>query len=538
MDWTIPRMSGQLLQVPLGVGDRLFIVGTNGSGKSALIQDFVSSRQDEKIRRLSAHRKTWLESGSIDLTPLDRKNFDQYFMKSEKQMQARWRDEYAQQNQSAVLFDLVAKENTRARSITRYIDDKNTEKAIGLASESVSLFDQINELLALGTLTVLLENPIDQEILARHRNDNASFSIAQMSNGERNAVIIAATVLTVEAGTTLLIDEPERHFHRSIIEPFLSALFERRRDCTFVVSTHEIGLPVGNPEARVIMVRSCEWNGDRPKAWDVEVLEANTDLPEELKRAILGARRRILFVEGKSSSLDLPLYNALFPGLSVVPIGSCVEVQRAVSGLRNSPNLHHIEAFGLIDQDDREKDQIDKLAEDGIFALNVCSVEALYYCSDVISAVAHRQAESFGRNADDMIQTANEETFKTLDKPDLAEQMAARRCERLVRNEMLSKLPDTERIKTNQTSNIFACVNSPYPAELDSFKKLVADKNLDGLIARYPLRESSVFSEIARALKCTSRNDYERLVVARVEADKALAQSLKKRIHPLSDKLS
>ena len=222
----------------------------------------------------------------------------------------------------------------------------------------------------------------------------------------------------------------------------------------------------------------------------------------------------------------------------MVPIGSCVEVQRAVSGLRNSPNLHHIEAFGLIDQDDREKDQIDKLAEDGIFALNVCSVEALYYCSDVISAVAHRQAESFGRNADDMIQTANEETFNTLDKPDLAEQMAARRCERLVRNEILSKLPDTERIKTNQTSNIFACVNSPYPAELDSFKKLVADKNLDGLIARYPLRESSVFSEIARALKCTSRNDYERLVVARVEADKALAQSLKKRIHPLSDKLS
>ena len=120
MDWTIPRMSGQLLQVPLEVGDRLFIVGTNGSGKSALIQDFVSSRRDEKIRRLSAHRKTWLESGSIDLTPLDRKNFDQYFMESEKQMQARWRDEYAQQNLSAVLFDLVAKENTRARSITRW----------------------------------------------------------------------------------------------------------------------------------------------------------------------------------------------------------------------------------------------------------------------------------------------------------------------------------------------------------------------------------------------------------------------------------
>ena len=538
MDWTIPRMSGQPLQIPLGVDDRLFIVGANGSGKSALIQDFISSRPNEKIRRISAHRKTWLKSGSIDLTPLARKEFEKVFMQRETQMHARWRDDNAQQIQSAVLFDLIAKENIRARSITRYIDDKNTDKAIGLATESVSPFDQINEFLALGTLTVLLENPNDQEILARHRNDNASFSIAQMSDGERNAAIIAATVLTVEAGTTLLIDEPERHLHRSIIEPFLSALFERRRDCAFVVSTHEIGLPVANPEARVIMVRSCEWNGDRPKAWDAEVLEANTDLPEELKRAILGYRRRILFVEGESSSLDLPLYNTLFPGLSVVPKGSRVEVQRAVSGLRNSRNLHHIEVFGLIDQDDQEKDQIDKLAENGIFALNVCSVEALYYCSDVISAVAHRQAESFGRSADDMIQTANKKAFNTLNKPGLAGQMAARRCERLVRNQILSKLPDTERIKTDQTSKISVCVNSPYPAELDSFKKLVADENLDGLISRYPLRESPVFSEIARALKCTSRNDYERLVVARVEADKALAQSLKKRIHPLSDKLS
>ena len=290
MDWNIPQISGQPLQVVLGFGDRIFVVGANGAGKSALIQQFVSSNPNRKVRRISAHRQTWFNSGSIDLTPQNRREFDQQFVQQEMNVEARWSDFNAQRKQSAVLFDLVSRENARSRSIARHVDDQDTQKAIQFASESVSPFDQLNELLALGTLSVSLENSNDEEILAQHRNNGTSFSIAQMSDGERNAAIIAATVLTVESETVLLIDEPERHLHRSIIEPFLSALFQRRQDCAFIISTHEIALPAANPEARVLMVRSCEWNGDTAKAWDVEILEANTNLPAELRRDILAAR--------------------------------------------------------------------------------------------------------------------------------------------------------------------------------------------------------------------------------------------------------
>ena len=210
---------------------------------------------------------------------------------------------------------MVAKENTRARSIIKHHATRNPAQAQAEFDKSPSPFDQLNELLALGTLAVTIKNSNDEEILAQHRDASVPFSIAQMSDGERNAAIIAATVLTVDPGTVLLIDEPERHLHRSIIEPFLSALFDRRRDCAFVVSTHEVALPVANPEARVLMVRSCQWSGDdKAKAWDVEVLEANADLPEDLKRAILGSRKRILFVEGEPQSLDLPLYQCAISG--------------------------------------------------------------------------------------------------------------------------------------------------------------------------------------------------------------------------------
>ena len=537
MDWTIPRIHAESLTIPLQSGDRLFMVGANGSGKSALIQNLVSSNPDEKIRRISAHRQTWLSSGSISMTPKSRRDFDINNKGWEMQYNARWLDYDAEGRLSAILFDLVSKDNARSRSIARLVDNKNVNQASIIASNSASPFDQLNELLALGTLAVSLENNKDEEIRARHRNSGATFSMAQLSDGERNAVIIAATVLTVEEGTVLLIDEPERHLHRSIIEPFLSALFQQRDDCIFIISTHEISLPVANPEARVLMTWSCRWsggNGDAPDAWDIEVLEPNANLPEDLKRVILGARRRILFVEGRPSSPDQPLYGALFPDLSVIPSGSCGEVVKAVKGLREARSHHYTEAFGLIDRDDRTEGEVDRLAQEGVFALDVCSVEALYYCSDAIDVVARKQTEFRGRDADSMAASARQAALNAIrSDADLPARMAARRCARHVRETMLAKIPDWKKIKDGKDQKIAVCVDSPYPTELKCFKELAAEENLDDLVARYPLRHSSVFDKIATALSCISKDDYEEIVVTQAQSDSGFAGKLKQRIGPL-----
>ena len=542
MNWNIPQTSGQALPISLEAGDRLFMVGANGSGKSALIQHLVSSNPNGTIKRISAHRQTWFKSGSIDLTPRKRRDFDAQEISMESQYAALWMDQNAQVRQSAVFFDLVAKDNDEARSIRsrlREVDPQNPDRgfkdAVKAARELVPIFEQLNKLLALGTLTVSLENSEGEEILAQHGNDGASFSIAQMSDGERSAALIAATVLTVKPGTVLLIDEPELHLHRAIIEPFLSALFKQRTDCAFVVSTHEIALPMAHPAARVLMVRSCEWNDNTAITWDVEVLEPDAGLPRDLKRAILGARRRIVFVEGTSVSLDLPLYTALFPDISVVPTGSCVDVEKVVTGLRESLNYHHVEAYGLIDRDDRCADDVMRLAKKHVFALDVCSVEALYYCSDAIVAVAHRQAETLGNDADEMIESATQKAFDELHQNGLAERMAARRCEHRLRERVLSEFQSQKsQIKTDATLTV--CVASPYPNELTCFQSLFADRNLDGLIARYPIRDSRVFDAIAKALKYDTR-DYARVVVSRIREDGALAQKLKERIGPLSMEL-
>ena len=534
-NWNIPRTSGEQLRIPLKFGEQIFVVGANGSGKSALLQNLASSQPDNPhIRWITAHRQLWLSSGNITLTPHNRREFDKSVRSYESRPDARWLDHHSGQRHEAVLFDLVANDNDRARSIAYHIDNRSPEEALRVSSESAAPFAQVNELLAIGTLTVSIENSKGEEILAQHGNGGEKFSIEKMSDGERSAVIMAAEVLTAKPSTVFLIDEPERHLHRAIIMPFLSALFKQRKDCAFVVSTHEITLPIDSPDARVLMVRSCTWNGTTARAWDVEVIEPNTELPKELKLAILGARERILFVEGTSNSLDLPLYNALFPGLSVVPKGSCIDVERAVSGLRGSCGLHHVEVFGLIDRDALSEEKIRELANEGVFALGVCSVEALYYCSDAIEAVAHRQAESLGFKADEVIELAKTEALAVLKQNGLAERMAAKRSQRQLQDRMLSKLPSwKELVNANTDSDLVVHVNSSYPEELKRFKKLVTDEKLDDLVARYPLRESRVFNKIAEALECR-RSNYQKMVLARVRDDENLAAKLKQRINHLS----
>ena len=536
---TIPRICGGPLKVTLKPGNHIFVVGANGSGKSALIQHLVSSNRLRAFRRISAHRQTWFESEGIDLTPRARREYGEHISQWEVQNSARWRDEFSQQKQDAVFFDLVASENFLARRAKLLVQKGNLEEARRVVLEEVAPFATVNELLAQGSLNVKLELTEDEEILAYNHCGGDLYSLAKMSDGERNAAILAATVVTAKSGTILLIDEPERHLHRAVIEPFLTGLFQQRNDCTLIISTHEIALPVSNPSASILIVRSCKWNGDVASAWDVNLLEPNTELPEDLKRAILGARKRVLFIEGDdASSLDLPLYSALFPGVSILSKGGFSEVQKAVAGLRRAQGHHHVEAFGLIDRDNLSEDEVKRLAKGFVFALNVYSVEALFYCSESIAAVAHRQAETLGRDADEMFEAATKAALDALHGSNNAERMAARRCERIVRNQIGSCLPNWKDIMGRAQVNFSFSVESPFPGELAQYRKLLSNSRLDQLVARYPLRETDALDAVSRALEFRTRDLYQQTLIARVREDTTLAQKIRDRTGPLSSILS
>ena len=531
----IPTVAGDPLALNLSPGNAVFVVGSNGSGKSSLIQHAVTSLGTTNVKRIAAHRQLSFRTGSVDMTAASRKQFGSNLAQWERSPQHRWMEHDQESRLASVLFDLMAMENTRARLVTELIDANDTDAAAKLAKDKRSPFRQINAILNSANLHVTIECHDDEEIVARRGSAHETYSIAKMSDGERSAVLMAAEVLTAQPGTILLIDEPERHLHRSIIQPLLSSLFAQRPDCPFIISTHEVELPMADPASPVLMVRSCTMDGDTPDAWDVEILAENTELPDDLKRSILGSRRTILFVEGEPHKLDQPLYEALFPHVSVIAKGSCDDVINAVKGLRSSLDHHRVEAFGLIDRDFRGEPEIVSLAKDGIFALQVYSVESLYYCSDAIEAAARHQEQYLGLSAGKIIQVATGLVLKSIhNNPGLAERMAARRSERIVRNRIREQMPDWKGIQQTKDAKTVIAVASPFAAELTTFNSLAAEGQIDEIIARYPVRDSEIFGEIVSALQIT-RNHYERLLPILVRDDPNLANRLRQRIQPLAD---
>ena len=220
----------------------------------------------------------------------------------------------------------------------------------------------------------------------------------------------------------------------------------------------------------------------------------------------------------------------------MIPAGSCDDVIRAVTGLRGSREQHDVESFGLIDGDNRSVDDIQGLEEKYVYALSQYSVESLYYCPDAMRAVAVRQAESLDSNADQMIEAARNEALAALSENDVDKRMAARRCEREVREAIQSQMPDWRAIMKQPGQSIAVNTEQQYFEELSRFQVFLGDGSLEEIIARYPVRETRILSQIASQFQL-GRINYERTFLARVRDDADLADRLRAQVGPLSDLL-
>lgn len=242
---SFPTEVGQEHPLRLDIGETLFVLGANGTGKSSLMFRF-NAQNHGRARKVSAHRQTWMQSDALDLTPSNKLQTEQNIRNQDQNDQSRYRDPYAAQRASIAVFELVDAENRRARAMARAYDDGRMDD-LAAEAETESPITVINELLRESHIPIEISIRDNEQVTAS-KNGGPEYGAAQLSDGERNALLISANVLTAPPGSLLLIDEPERH--RSIIAPLLGALFGRRKDCGFVISTHDAELALESRESR------------------------------------------------------------------------------------------------------------------------------------------------------------------------------------------------------------------------------------------------------------------------------------------------
>lgn len=477
------------------------MLGANGTGKSSLMQQF-SAEHPETSRRISAHRYTTFQTNSINITPAGRQDLAINIRGVDSQPRSRHFDDYAQQRPSAALFDLINLENQRARGIAQAFGEDNMTLARELNAINAPV-KAINELLQLSNLPIEISFGENDSLLAR-KSGGQPYSIAELSDGERNALLIAAEVLSAAAETLILIDEPERHLHRSIVSPLLLNLFSKRRDCKFVISTHDLSLPLDSPDAQILLIRDCIYQNTQFR-WRFDLATGGTEIDDDIKKDLLGARKKILYIEGEDNSLDKGLYSLVFPDISIIPKGNCAQIERIVPVIRNEASLNWVSVFGLIDNDRRPPAEVANLAERGVYALSVYSVESIYYHPQLQTILLQNNA-----NAQNLMQQATATALAEIrTKIPMLSQWVS---EKKVRAEIFRNLPKRADMANQQALQINIDVPAIVAQEAQYLSGLCDANNLSAIIENYPVRSTGALTAIATRLGYTDRPQYEEAI--------------------------
>ena len=532
-DLHFPAQNADVSTLELEAGERLFVLGANGTGKSSLMFHFTQSNRG-RTRKISAHRQTWMNTDALDMTPATKMQTEQSIQNIDQQQKSRYRDDYAGQRASMTIYELIDAENVRAREIAAFVDGGDMEAAAE-ASKKEAPITIINELLLQSNIPIAISIRENERVMAT-KNRGPEYSAAELSDGERNALLIAGDILTAPSGSLLVIDEPERHLHRSIISPLLKQLFERRSDCGFVVSTHDHDLPLQVPGARILLLRSCNFKGRTVERWEADELSPDMPIDDFLKRDLLGARRNILFVEGTEHSLDKSLYSLIFPMVSVIPKGGCRNVEHAVEGARGAETFHWLRAFGIVDGDGYAPEQIQAKRDKGVYALPFYSVEAIYFHPQIMGWIAARQAAVTGEDASALIEKALAAGVAAI--RDQTERLSQKVVKKSVRKLIIEQIPNDDDLLAGQPvtlQNDATAILAMRKRELDN---AVASSDWETILTKSQARESGSLDAVAKALGFPKKQGYEKAVRYLLRTDKNALAVVRKLFGDLFVKLN
>jgi ABC-type cobalamin/Fe3+-siderophores transport system ATPase subunit len=493
----IPTSEANQIEISLdSEHNAVFVLGANGSGKSALLHWLYvyglkqTVRQDgsRTVRRIKAHRMTSLSTNRVDISASQFAAQSQHVHQDDSNNYGRYLDRLVPDRSQGVMYELQRAEMGRLAGIGRRFESARTGKTGLEAAEqftdaSLSPIETINRLFQSAGLSVEVEISEDAPdmLLARHRKSGVSYGVEQLSDGERSSLLLAAQVLCAPADTVFLIDEPERHLHRSIAGPLLAGLFATRRDCEFVVATHEISLPHDCHDAHVLLLRGCEFGEDTAQSWDADLMSPGADIDDDIKLDVWGARRHLVYVEGKPHSLDKRLYESVFTDVSFVARDGWQQVAAAVRAARGSHDLHWMQVHGLIDRDRHEADTLDDDARHLVCVLGCYAIESIYYCAEAQRSAGADLARDAGVSIE-------------------------------------ARLADARRVVLAEAQTLAGVAY----VDGERLSHDIESQDAEAIIANYPIKKSTIPDRIASSFGFATRRAYEQAVRVALRNDETL----------------
>jgi len=382
------NVTGTAMPIELRAGMSTIIVGANGSGKTKLAVE-CERQLENSAHRISAQRMLALDPAIEKISEAAARGQLRYgYAKPEEYGGVqparnihRWgqaQPRFILNDAGALLQVLFAEQsNTAVKAYNAAMDGAPIESQDSLLRKLKAIYHRVLPTRCLEitaddiTVAPFVENTIGD-----------SYSITQMSDGEKAVFYIIGQALIADTDSVLIMDEPEIHVHRSILSRLWDELEAARADCAFLLITHDLEFAASRAGKKYVARSYTPATG-----WVIEDVPEAEGFSEELITLILGSRKPILFVEGDQCSLDLAFYRACYPGLTVVPRGGCESVIHSVATLRHNAAFTRIQCAGLVDADGHDEADRARLADIGIQVLPVSEIENLLLLPVVSRAI-------------------------------------------------------------------------------------------------------------------------------------------------------
>ena len=333
-------------------------------------------------------------------------------------------------------------------------------------------------------------------------NPGGKYNASEMSDGERVIFYLIGEVVSVPDNTILVIDEPEMHIHSSITKKLWDEIEKERPDCSFIYLTHDIDFATSRQDAIRIWTKSFDGS-----MWDFEILENNSDLPEQIYLEILGSRKPILFIEGDSSSIDYKLLQLIFNDYTTKPLGSCQKVFESTKSFNEQSSFHHIESIGLIDRDRRTDEEVSNINNLNIWVASVAEIENFLLIEEVVKEVASNMMKDVN-SVFDTVKT-NVIAFFNTQKEKQALEHSLSRVERLFKNATdNSAVKSIVEFETSLTDFWDAFnVQDIYTEVLSEFQELINNADYDGILKVFNNKGMIANSQVVSLCDLNTKND-------------------------------
>jgi len=316
----------------------LVIIGPNGVGKTRLGVNLSQVNDGERIAALR----------NVEIPDIPQQRFSQASQQVKSALQQlvsqHWRQSFELQN---LLSEILAEDREKA---VEYREQAYTGSGKPIDPSLVEtrlrkIVRVWNQHFPNRTIKIDYEPKVERTI----GTATVEYPIAQMSEGERTALYLAARVVSCTR-PTIVVDEPESYFHPLLARGLWDDLEDLMPETRFIYITHDITFALSRRRAQFAIARS---------ETEADLLPAASTLPADLVAQVFGAASfsvtasRLIFCEGKPSSYDVEILSAWHncPRTAVVAAGGCSAVRECVSVFRSGLVTGGFKAVGYVDRD-------------------------------------------------------------------------------------------------------------------------------------------------------------------------------------------